>query len=479
MKLSTLFLLTHGIAAATIASLFVAASQSASPLFLSGAAVISLVTLAAASWFASARIQNGLSVIESVVADNEASESLNIGLREFDHSAQTIGKCAARWEAVAANTRQQSHDFQAMMLLLNRRGATGEPSSSQLRGLLAGLGNTLHTQLQQIERGSTEIEQHASAIAEGTEAQGHAVIKTTGYVEQMSSTIDSVSNSAASVQSAIQSTNDSASDTLDVVRELCEGMKRIRTESHTREKKLRGLCDPSQQISSIVGTISDIAARTDLLALNASIEAIRAGEHGRGFAIVADEVRKLAEQSTDATREISSLIESMLIVMQESINGVVRDREQVDVEIGHAATAERALEQICDDFQHNDQHVRQITTSSNQQLQLAQDVVLAVEHISTLARSNRGSAESVCWTMKTLTKTTPQFNIAIDRLRSCSGDSTGEFDDSMERSAQQKSTVQENPGVPLESAARPAPVVPGAPLTLPASATDNMAQVGR
>ena len=194
-------------------------------------------------------------------------------------------------------------------------------------------------------------------------------------------------------------------------------------------RNLRGLCDPSQQISAIVGTISDIAARTDLLALNASIESIRAGEHGRGFAIVADEVRKLAEQASDATREISSLIDAMQIVTQESIRGIVREREQVELEFDRAVETEQVLQQICESKKSDTSHIQRISESSTQQLQLAQDVVLAVEQISEIAKANRAGAESVGWTIKSLTEMTPQFSSTVERLRSCGVASADEAED--------------------------------------------------
>lgn len=306
-----------------------------------------------------------------------------------------------------------------MIEMLDRRGSSDESSSEQLRSLLSGLGNSLHGHLVQIQRGATEIESYTKAITDGVESQGHAVIKTTTYVDQLSSTIDSVSTSAASANHAIIRTSESASAALQLVHDLIQGMKKLRVETQTSEKKLLGLCDPSQQISAIVGTISDITAQTELLALNASIESIRAGEHGRGFAIVADEVRKLAEQASDATREITSLVDSMQLVTQESIRGIVRQREQVDSEFERAIAASESIEQICATADEDTKHVQQIAESSTRQLQLAQDVVLAVEQISELAKSNRGGAESVCWTIKSLAKATPQLTATIDRLRAC------------------------------------------------------------
>ncbi len=430
MKLHSLFLTTHTVVAGATATLFVVAYQLGTTPVLVGALVMSLVTSAAVSWFTAGRIRAGLSALESVVSDHEVSETLATGVEEFDESGKRIGHCAARWETVAANSRQQARELQSMITMLNRRGANGQPSSEQLRVLLAGLGNTLYSQLKQIERTATEIEQYTLTITEGAEEQRHVVIKSTAHVEQLCSTIDSVASNADAARTAVEQSKQSATEAEALVCELMDGLKRIRSQSQNCEKKLSGLSDPSRQISAIVGTISDIAARTDLLALNASIESIRAGEHGRGFAIVADEVRKLAEQASDATREISSLVDSMQLVTQESIRGIAREREQVDCEVERAACTHRAVNRICGLADDTAEHVRQITQSSTQQLHLAQDVVLAVEQISKIAKAHRGSAESANWTMKTLSESTPTFSNAVERLRSCVGMSAIESDDS-------------------------------------------------
>lgn len=428
MKLYPLFFVSHAAAAAVVAAMFLAAVNADAPWQLAGAAVMALLGVAAVAWYTAARVGRGLTLLEAAVADHDTLQTLQSGLTEFDQAATKIGLSAQRWESIASHTRQQARELQAMLSLLNRRGASGDPTSAQLRDLLAGLGNLLHSHLAQIERGTSEIEQYAKSITEGSEVQGHAVIKATSYIEQLASTIDAVSTNAASSQSAMARNSDSAEAALGLVRELIAGMKRVRSESQTCEKKLRGLCDPSQQISAIVGTISDIAARTDLLALNASIESIRAGEHGRGFAIVAEEVRKLAEQASGATREIFSLIDSMQIVTQESIRGIERERVQVDIEVDRAAAAEQVIGQICSTSDRDAVQIGQITNASTQQLQLAQDIVLAIEQISQTAKANRSGADNVCWTMKSLSKMTPQFSDTIDRLRKCGDGACSEAD---------------------------------------------------
>ena len=217
MKLHTLFLATHTAVAATTAALVIVAFQSGTATATACAWALSLVTLAAAAWFTASRVRAGLSALESIVSDHETSRSLVIGLNEFDESGKRIGQVAARWESVAANTRQQAREFQSMITMLNLCGATGEPSSDQLRDLLAGLGSTLHAQLHQIARGATEIEQHTLAITDGAEEQRHVVIKTTSHVEQLSATIESVSNNAKSAGTAVEQTNESASDAKNAV----------------------------------------------------------------------------------------------------------------------------------------------------------------------------------------------------------------------------------------------------------------------
>lgn len=419
MRLQLLLMITHTVTAAALVPLAMAAYQTGDTTKYGGAAAIGVAILVVVSWFVASRIRGGLKILETVVADYEQSTDMRAGILEFDRCAERIGKSASSWESVAANTRKQAREFQAMMLLLNRRDSGTEPSSEHLRDLLSSLGNSLHSHMSQIEQGASEIEQHTKLIADGAEAQGHAIIKTTTYVSQMSSTIDAVSNNATSVKSTIEQAAENSTSCLQLVRDLKTGMEQIRTEAQMSEKKLRGLIDPSRQVTAILGTIGDIAARTDLLALNASIESIRAGEHGRGFAVVADEVRKLAEQASDATREISSLVDSMQLVTQESIQCIMREREHVDAEVNRTVAAEKSLEQINEICGNDAKYIRQITEASTQQLKLAQDVVLAVEQISKIAKTSRGSAESVGWTMKSMCKTSPEFSAVIDQLRNC------------------------------------------------------------
>jgi len=421
LRLQAFFLLTHGATSAAIALLLYAALRTDNHLLLASGSALSLLTLMAASWYTACRMRGGLTNLEAVVADQDSSQWLTTGLCEFDESAERIAAHATHWESVAANNRRQANEFQSMMFLLNRRGADRPPSSDQLRGLLAGLGNTLHSHLTQIDRGSAEITEQTRVIAAGAESQSNAVIKTTAYLEQLTASIDEIAAAVSEAADAGEQNSRSAAAARQCFGELTEALEGWRGDSQACEKKLRGLCDPSQQIGTIVATICDIAARTDLLALNASIESIRAGEHGKRFAVVADEVRKLTEQTTDATREILGLVDSMQLVTAESIHRIVRSREQVDAQIQRMADAQQLLTRIETDTEAQSAAFRQIGESAEQQSQLTRNVLEAVEHISQIAKDARGEAENVCWTIKSLSKAPDQFQSAVDRLRQCGG----------------------------------------------------------
>ncbi len=419
MKLSFQLLLSHGaVAAVSFATL---ATFGLGTTGLGASVVCSLGLAAVGSFWIARRVGSGLAQLEAVVADHEQASTLQTGIDEIDQAARRISAVSARWEKIAADTRAQARDFHALVSLLDRREGNRPVTSGQLRRMLVDLGAHLYDELKRVGGEALEIQRHFKSISEGVDKQSQAVIKTTTYVEQLSSTIDVVSNHAASAGRAVERNSKSSSAALVLVRELIENLKQVRSDAQNNEKKLRGLCDPTQQISSIVNTIGDIAARTDLLALNASIESIRAGEHGRGFAIVADEVRKLAEQATDATREIAALIDSLQLVTQESIRGVEHQRDRLHIELERAGSVRHGLERICELGDQDAQHIRQIAETSTKQLQLAQDVIVAVEQISNIARANRSGAESVHWSTKSLTQVGPQLRETIQRLRACDG----------------------------------------------------------
>jgi methyl-accepting chemotaxis protein len=155
-----------------------------------------------------------------------------------------------------------------------------------------------------------------------------------------------VSNNAEASAEAARRALDAAEQGNRAVRDTLEGMQRIRASVQATAKKIKSLGDRSLEISEIINVINDITEQTNLLALNAAIEAARAGEAGRGFAVVADEVRKLAEHSRSATKDIAALIKAIQAETNEAV--VVMEDGTKEVEGGAqlADQAGRALDAI-------------------------------------------------------------------------------------------------------------------------------------
>jgi twitching motility protein PilJ len=169
------------------------------------------------------------------------------------------------------------------------------------------------------------------------------------------------------------------------VRDSLQGMQRIRAEVQAISKKIKSLGDRSLEISEIVNTIEDIASQTNLVALNAAIEAAGAGEAGLRFAVVADEVRKLAERSAKATKDIAVLIKNVQADTQDAV--VVMEQGTLEVESGYRMTlqAGESLKAIADVSHRSAEFAQNISEATQQQVQGAETVTHAMQSIQRVA----------------------------------------------------------------------------------------------
>ncbi len=250
----------------------------------------------------------------------------------------------------------------------------------------------------------SNLDQVTSAIEEGTAKQNQNVNKTTQIINEMSETIEKVVDNTRLIADDTQNTYTAATEGKNLVDETVADMQEIKKMVDDLAGKMTSLGERSQQIGEIVQVINDIAEQTNLLALNAAIEAARAGEHGKGFAVVADEVRKLAENSRKSTEEIRNLI---LGIQQETgtvIEQMNKGKADVEQGVQVAYNAGTALRNIIKAVDKVVAQVNEINTAMDNMKTRSEEMVGAMDVIARIADENRVVTDKLTAESKTATE---------------------------------------------------------------------------
>jgi methyl-accepting chemotaxis protein len=262
-------------------------------------------------------------------------------------------------------------------------------------GELATIIADVRQAAQQVSASATEMIGAMDQTATGAQTQSRDAVGVSRAMEDLTSSMRRTAENAEAAAAAAQRTLDSSNRGGEAVRSSLSGMQQIRGEVQGISKKIKNLADRSLEISEIVNTIDEIAAQTDLVALNAAIEAAGAGEAGQRFAIVADEVRKLAERSAKAAKDIVGLIKGIQTETQEAVVAMEEGTRQV--EAGYKVTVQTGerLREIGEISQKSAALASEISQAAQNQAHGVENAAVAVQAIAGVAvKTEKASAET-------------------------------------------------------------------------------------
>ena len=321
-----------------------------------------------------------LSITKPLQALVDASEQISNGDLRVNipiTSQDEFGKLSISFNKMSNSLRK----------FLQQMRQTGE----QLSASSEQLSSSAHESAQ----ASTQVAESISDVAHSVELQLNAIDNTVSTIQDMSKSIEQAATTTKQVFKQSAEATEKAGDGSNAINKAVNQMAQIEQTVNTSAQVVAKLGERSKEIGQIVDTISGIASQTNLLALNAAIEAARAGEQGRGFAVVADEVRKLAEQSQYAAKQIASLIteiqkdtDKAVVTMNDGTREVKMGAEVVDV-------AGKAFKEIVVLVTQVSERVKEFSSSTNDMSNGSQQIVTAMNKIDEMSKKVAGESQMV------------------------------------------------------------------------------------
>jgi len=356
------------------------------------------------------------------VAGGDLDRSLDISQRdEVGQLAHALDRMVSALrqricEAQDAIEKATAKEQEARTAMLEAEEARKQAEQARREGMLAAADH-LEGVVANVSSASEQLSVQVAHSNEGSQRQAGRAAETATAMEEMNATVLEVARNAGDTANDSDQVRQKAQAGSDIVQQVISGMQHIQVTSEELRADMTDLSQKATSISAIMDVISDIADQTNLLALNAAIEAARAGEAGRGFAVVADEVRKLAEKTMNATAEVGQAIQGIQQSTARNMANAEASLASVNEVTGLAARSGEALNEIVNLVDHSADQVRAIATAAKQQSATSEEINRAIDEINHIATETATAMELASRAVSDLSQQAHVLNRLIDDMK--------------------------------------------------------------